>query len=319
MKRLLILLIIISCNVEKSKNIIVNDFQKVISINDSSALNDSIKIWEQSHKVFLDFFSSYILGTNDDFLTSLMSFKTNTLIKETNDSISVFLRKNQQNIFDDISNSLNKFYFLFPNLNQKKIYLYNSGFNYGIISYGDIVAIGLENYLNEKSKFYSMLSIPDYLRKYKTKQYINANLIEVLFNSYFQEHDKGNNFLSSLVYKGKIMYVLEKCSKKSKEVIFSFTEDELLWCEENEFLIWNFFIENDLIFSNNRNELRSYLNYSPFAKGMPKESPGRIAYYIGYKIFKKYAEKNKHKTMVELVSENDENKILSESKYKPKK
>ena len=319
MKRLLILLIIISCNVEKSKNIIINDFQKVISINDSSALNDSIKIWEQSHKVFLDFFSNYILGTNDDFLTSLMSFKTNILIKETNDSISVFLRKNQQNIFDDISNSLNKFYFLFPNLNQKKIYLYNSGFNYGIISYGDVVAIGLENYLNEKSKFYSMLSIPDYLRKYKTKQYINANLIEVLFNSYFQEYDKGNNFLSSLVYKGKIMYVLEKCSKKSKEVIFSFTEDELLWCEENEFLIWNFFIENDLIFSNNRNELRSYLNYSPFAKGMPKESPGRIAYYIGYKIFKKYAEKNKHKSMIELVSENDENKILSESKYKPKK
>lgn len=319
MKRLLILLIIISCNVEKSKNIIINDFQKVISINDSSALNDSIKIWEQSHKVFLDFFSNYILGTNDDFLTSLMSFKTNTLIKETNDSISVFLRKNQQNIFDDISNSLNKFYFLFPNLNQKKIYLYNSGFNYGIISYGDIVAIGLENYLNEKSKFYSMLSIPDYLRKFKTKQYINANLIEVLFNSYFQEYDKGNNFLSSLVYKGKIMYVLEKCSKKSKEVTFSFTEDELLWCEENEFLIWNFFIENDLIFSNNRNELRSYLNYSPFAKGMPKESPGRIAYYIGYKIFKKYAEKNKHKSMIELVSENDENKILSESKYKPKK
>ena len=52
---------------------------------------------------------------------------------------------------------------------------------------------------------------------------------------------------------------------------------------------------------------------------MPQESPGRIAYYVGYKIFKKYAEKHKHKTLFELIAETDENKILSESKYRPKK
>ena len=164
-----------------------------------------------------------------------------------------------------------------------------------------------------------MLSIPDYLRKYKSKRYINANLIEVIFNSYFQEYYKRNNFLSSLIYKGKIMYIIDKCSKSSREVNFSYTNEEYLWCEENEFQIWNFFIENNLIFSNNQNNLRSYLDYSPFAKGMPQESPGRIAYYVGYKIFKKYAEKHKHKTLFELITETDENKILSESKYRPKK
>ena len=164
-----------------------------------------------------------------------------------------------------------------------------------------------------------MLSTPDYLRKYNSKRYITANLIEVIFNSYFQEYHKRNNFLSSLIYKGKIMYVIEKCSKNSREVNFSYTNEEYLWCEENEFQIWNFFIENNLIFSNNQNNLRSYLDYSPFAKGMPQESPGRIAYYVGYKIFKKYAQKYKNKTLFELITETDENKILSESKYRPKK
>jgi hypothetical protein len=115
------------------------------------------------------------------------------------------------------------------------------------------------------------------------------------------------------------MYVIEKCSKNSKEVNFSYTNEEYLWCEKNEFQIWNFFIENNLIFSNNQNNLRSYLDYSPFAKGMPQESPGRIAYYVGYKIFKKYAQKYKNKTLFELITETDENKILSESKYRPKK
>ena len=319
MKRLLMLIIFIGCNVEKSQKININDFQKVISVNDTIALSDSINVWEENHGVFLEFFSNYIIRNNDDFFSNLISFKNDTLIKEANDSISLFLNKNEDEIYDEISYSLNKFYGFFPSLTQTKVYIYNSGFNYGIISYDDIVAIGLDNYLNENSKFYKMLSIPDYLRKYKSKRYINANLIEVIFNSYFQEYYKRNNFLSSLIYKGKIMYVIEKCSKSSREVNFSYTNEEYLWCEENEFQIWNFFIENNLIFSNNQNNLRSYLDYSPFAKGMPQESPGRIAYYVGYKIFKKYAEKHKHKTLFELIAETDENKILSESKYRPKK
>ncbi len=319
MKRLLILIIFIGCGVEEPQEINVNNFHELISFKDTVAFSDSIKIWEENHEVFCEFFSNYIIRNSDNFLSNLMSFKNDTLIKETNDSISLFLNKNQDEIYDDISYSLNKFYSFFPSLTQTKVYIYNSGFNFGIISYDDIVAIGIENYLNVNSKFYKILSVPQYLRRYKSKQYITANLIEVIFNSHFQEYDKGNNFLSSLIYKGKIMYVLEKCSKDSKEVNFSYTNEEYLWCEENEFLIWNFFIENNLIFSNNQNSLRSYLNYSPFAKGMPRESPGRIAYYIGYKIFKKYAEKHKNKTLFELVAETDENKILSESKYKPKK
>ena len=319
MKRILILIIFVGCNVEKSQKININDFHEVISVNDAKALSDSMIDWEENHEVFLEFFSNYIIRNNDDFLSSLISFKNDTLIEETNDSISLFLNKNKDEIYDEISYSLNKFYGFFPSLTQTKVYIYNSGFNYGIISYDDIVAIGLDNYLNENSKFYKMLSVPDYLRKYKSKRYITANLIEVIFNSYFQEYYNRNNFLSSLIYKGKIMYVIEKCSKSSKEVNFSYTNEEFLWCEKNEFQIWNFFIENNLIFSNNQNNLRSYLDYSPFAKGMPQESPGRIAYYVGYKIFKKYAQKYKHKTLFKLITETDENKILSESKYRPKK
>ena len=218
MKRLLILILFVGCNVEKSQKININDFHDVISVKDTIALSDSIKGWGENHEVFLEFFSNYIIRNNDDFFSSLILFKNDTLIKETNDSISLFLNINKEEIYDDISYSLNKFYGFFPSLTQNKVYIYNSGFNFGIISYDDIIAIGLDNYLNENSKFYKMLSTPDYLRKYKSKRYITANLIEVIFNSYFQEYYNRNNFLSSLIYKGKIMYVIEKCSKNSKEV-----------------------------------------------------------------------------------------------------
>ena len=46
MKRLLILIIFIGCNVEKSQKININDFHKVISVNDTIALSDSIYVLE---------------------------------------------------------------------------------------------------------------------------------------------------------------------------------------------------------------------------------------------------------------------------------
>ena len=108
MKRLLMLIIFIGCNIDKSQKININDFHEVISVNDIIALGGSIKDWEESHEVFLDFFSNYIIRNNDDFLSSLISFKNDTLIEETNDSISLFLNKNEDEIYDDISFSLNK-------------------------------------------------------------------------------------------------------------------------------------------------------------------------------------------------------------------
>jgi len=63
----------------------------------------------------------------------------------------------------------------------------------------------------------------------------------------------------------------------------------------------------------------SYLNYSPFAKGMPKESPGRIAYYIGGNIIDNYMSQNKNISFEDLMKQTDYRLILKESKYKPKR
>ena len=75
-------------------------------------------------------------------------------------------------------------------------------------------------------------------------------------------------------------------------------------------------MEHDLLFSSQEQDYRSFLNYSPFSKGMPKEAPGRVAYYIGYKMIEKYM--NNHDiTIEELMFLTDSRQLLKESKYKP--
>ena len=75
MKRLLILIIFVGCNVEKSQKININDFHEVISVNDAKALSDSVIDWEENHKVFLEFFSNYIIRNNDDLQFSKFNLK----------------------------------------------------------------------------------------------------------------------------------------------------------------------------------------------------------------------------------------------------
>ena len=45
------------------------------------------------------------------------------------------------------------------------------------------------------------------------------------------------------------------------------------WVIDNEGNIWAYFMDNELLFSLYEQEFRTFLNYAPFAKGMPNEAP----------------------------------------------
>ena len=92
----------------------------------------------------------------------------------------------------------------------------------------------------------------------------------------------------------------------------------MAWAEENEASIWEYFIHEDLLFSKKESKFRSFIDYAPFAKGMPKEAPGRVAYFIGYKMVSEYMENNKI-DIEELMYLTDSREFLQQSKYKPTK
>ena len=50
---------------------------------------------------------------------------------------------------------------------------------------------------------------------------------------------------------------------------------------------------------------------------MPKDSPGRIAYYIGWEIVNDYMENNPRLTLEALMQNTESQEILQQSGYKP--
>ena len=56
---------------------------------------------------------------------------------------------------------------------------------------------------------------------------------------------------------------------------------------------------------------------APFIQGFPDGSPGRIGHWLGWQIVKAYMEKNPTISIEKLMTHNNAQKLLNESKYKP--
>ena len=300
----------------------VNRFeQDLFSINEENVFKKSSK-WGETFGSFNEFFSKEILQTStmdeENYCNALLAFTRNQDMREAYDSI-VHLFSDFSEEETVLASAFARFSDHFPAYPVPEVTTFFGGFHYGVITYDNNIGIGLENFLGKNSKYYQYLGDPQYIRFQKQKRFICSNVMEAWFNEFFQRYIGGRDFLSQIIYKGKMMYFLDKMLPNMEMADkFRFTSQQMLWVEKNEYSIWEFFIEEDLLFSKRESEFRSFVHYAPFAKGMPKGAPARVAYFIGYEMVKEYMSNNKI-DIEELMYLTDSREFLRKSKYKPTK
>ena len=278
--------------------------------------------WDEKFGTFNNVFISQIMqipySDNSNYYNEILAFVKDNDMKEAYDSTAV-MYSDFSDIISELEMAFGIFSNEFPSYPIPDIITFFGGFNFGVVTFDDNIAIGLENFLGKNSKFYSYLGYPEYLKYQNQRRLISSYVMEVWFNEYFSKYLIDRDLLSQMINKGKMIYFLDKMlpntSLKDK---LRFSSNQMDWIENNEASVWEYFIDNDLLFSSNQNEIRSFLNYAPFAKGMPKESPGRVAYYIGFNIVDEYMNKNKI-DIEELISLDNSREFLQKSEYKPKK
>ena len=300
----------------------VNRFEQALfAINAENVVELSSK-WKADFGTFDEVFASQIMHkgnlTDEEYHQELLTFTQHKDMREAYDSVAV-LFSDFSAIEAELEFAFWQFSDDFPSYPIPEITTFFGGFNYGVVTYDNNIAIGLENFLGENSKYYSLLGDPNYLRFQKQKKFIASNVMEVWLNEYFQQYLGGRDLLSQLIYKGKVMYCIDKMLPElAMQDKFRFTAEQMDWVKENEVSIWQYIVHEDLLFSKDEQQFRTLINYAPFAKGMPPESPGRVAYYIGYKMVSEYMDNNEI-DMEELMYLSDSRQFLRQSKYKPTK
>ena len=89
-----------------------------------------------------------------------------------------------------------------------KIITYNSAFSYGVISTDSVIGIGVEMYLGPDNRILKEVRFPVYMKDKMSREYLASDVAHSWIATNVLGDDKGETFLSSMIYYGKLMYTL---------------------------------------------------------------------------------------------------------------
>lgn len=199
------------------------------------------------------------------------------------------------------------------------VFSYNN-FQYAIIALDSCMIVGLEMYLGSNFPGYVGLEWPDYIKARRTPELLVPETMTGWLMTEFPKSNTAVTFIEEIVYRGKIMFYLSKLLPDYEEhKWFGYSKEGYEFALKNEGNIYGFFIEKKLFYSEDQKEIKKYTEEAPFATGMPRETPGRIAWFLGYKIVESYMKNYEETTIDQLMKNHDYKTIFTKSKYKPKK
>ena len=208
-----------------------------------------------------------------------------------------------------------------------KVYSFISGFVYQCFVFDDIdqegIGIGLDMFLGADFPYAqinpSNPAFSSYLTQFYSEDYIVKKVAEVLVEDKLPAPQR-SDFLSMMIWGGKKLYLIDEMMPfRSDDAVIEYTPAQYRWCQENEAQIWDFFFEKNLFYETDIRKFNKLIGPAPTTPGMPSDSPGRTANYMGWQIVKKYMDDHPDITIHELMSEQSAQKILDESRFKPRR
>jgi hypothetical protein len=296
--------------------------QDLFTISPGS-IQDSIGYLKKKYGNFLNVFSYFVnIGTTADssWSTGLIGFCTDKQNNEVYGSVvSVFPEINA--IEKELSDAFSHYRHYFPSKPVPSVYTCITGFNYSILTGDSVLGISLDRYLGAECNYYRQLGLYKYQVARMTPLNVPADCMYGWGSKEWDFNDEkypGDNVITSMIHEGKLLYFV-KCMlpETENEQIFGFSEAQLKFCRNNEGRMWEYLVENNLLFNSEMLTKKKLTGEAPFTSYFSSESPGRAAVWLGFRIVESYMRRNGKVTLEELMKENDVQGILEKARYHP--
>ena len=324
-----LLFLFTTCNEKRKKSDISNikiqikflRFDQDIFQSDFEKIEDSVYHFHQRYGEFLDIFNFKIIKIGDyknpayaDLLRGFITdYNMNKVYKVTGKEFEDF-----RPIQIKINEAFRYFKYYFPKMPIPMVVTYISGFNQSIVTSDTILGIGLDKYLGAKCEFYTQLGLTNYVRYNMHKNKIPTDCARAWAMTQFPMSDSMSNLLSNIIYQGKLVYFTKALLPDEPDsLIFGMSSKHLDWCNKYEDKMWTYLVENKMLYKTDYLTISKFINDGPFTKEFGKNSPGKAVVWIGWKIVNRYMERQANVDLKSFMIENDFQKILRLSKYKP--
>lgn len=293
---------------------------------DTTDLQKSLATLHKQYPVFLPVYITNILGYGPYADSSRMVQSAIRGLLSSPDVIS--LEKTVEQRFPDMDFAEKELtlgfryikYYL-PSFHPPRVVTFLSGLNnYGAVTADSVLGIGLDMFLGGDFPLYKKLAdpYPDYMLRQFSPAFMAADCFRAIHQQLFPFQADGQTLLAQMIYRGKQLYFLDKVMPGAADSIkIGYTGQQLKWCRDNEQLIWQYFVQRNLLYSHDWQQIMHYIGPAPTTEDMPSDAPGDIGSWIGWQIVRKYMEEHPHVTLKDLLGQNDAQALLNEAHYRP--
>ncbi|WP_372935908.1 gliding motility lipoprotein GldB [Mariniphaga sediminis] len=281
-----------------------------------------LKQLRNEYPEFFDLFTWKVIGVGgieeEHFPEIMGDFFTDTLIvnvKSLTDEKFADFDETEEHLITAF-----KYYrYHFPDKDLPTIFTMISGFNQSVVTAENIIGIGLDKYLGEDCGYYRQLrNVPLYKIKNMHPQKLVSDVVYAWGLTEFNDQGKATSVLDNIVHQGKLMYFADALLPEMHDSLkIGYTAGQLQWCRNNEPQMWNFLVEQKMLYSTKRMDILRFINDGPYTTGFPTESPARTGTWIGWQIVRQYMKKHEEVTMAELMKNTNYQQILNDSGYYP--
>lgn len=209
---------------------------------------------------------------------------------------------------------------LFPDSLTPRIITFNSGFNYGIFPTDSVLGIGVEWFIGTDQPVIGLLApeaFPQFVKERMVPEMLVPSAVKGWLLVHYTRDIAGADLLTNLVETGKVMALLDALLPDTEPHLkFAFSKEHIAWCEAHEYDIWKDIVSKDQLFSKKNEDIGRLMNDGPFTSDLPRESPGHIGEWIGYRMVRSYMKANPKTNFAQLFALEDPRLILQH--YKPR-
>lgn len=283
---------------------------------------------------FSDVYFKHVMpGAEDMIVTDDPELKMQTIQAWIRHPRTRWLYDTVKTIFPDIERvkkdltsafTYGKYYF--PDVPTPRIYTTISDFGYFPFVYAedslrDGIGISLEMFLGDSFPYLDYTGLnnafSDYLTRSYNKDHLARRTLEVWIDD-LSGPPPGNRLLDIMIHNGKKLYILQSLLPMAPDtVIMDYSSAKMGWVKDNEKNVYYHMTTQDMLYETSLNKIQKLIGPSPSSPGMPTESPGNTASWLGWQIVQAYMAKHPETTLPQLLGMKDAQAIFDESGYRP--
>lgn len=322
-----LLLILISCTDNKFDVDIKTDietevvrFDQILMQSDTSNIDENIELYYQEYPVFFPTYTYGVIKVGgrevQRFPYEILRFINDPTMRDVNAQIQEEF-EDVSDIVDEINQALSYYHHYFPEKEIPNLFFMQSGFNQKIIVDSLVLGVALDMCLGADNDYYKQLGLPVYMSARLNRENIALDAMRGLAWSNFT-FDGEDNLASNIIYEGKVQYFLDALFPfKTTAEKLSYSDKDFEWVSVHSEEIWNSVIQEEMLYSTDRMQIKNMIENAPFTQAFGNGSPAKVGVWLGYEIVKSYMDSHPELSIKDLMNNQDYISILNESNYRP--